>query len=211
MAIKDFSLSIVIPVFNEEGNLEELQRRIVSVMAELENVYEVIYVNDGSSDESATILDKLAAEDEHVKVLHFMRNYGQTAAIAAGVDHASGDAVCFMDADLQNDPADIPDMLEKLDEGHGVVSGWRKNRKDGFMLRKLPSIIANRMISAATGVKLHDYGCTLKIYQEVSSRLPPVRRDASFSARLRAPGRCQHSRNARAAPSADPWKVKVRS
>ena len=166
MAVKDFSLSIVIPVFNEECNLEELQRRIVAVMTELENEYEVIYVNDGSSDESAAILDKLAAEDQHVKVLHFMRNYGQTAAIAAGVDHAEGDAVCFMDADLQNDPADIPAMLAKLDEGHGVVSGWRKHRKDGFFLRKLPSRIANRMISSATGVKLHDYGCTLKIYRK---------------------------------------------
>lgn len=166
MAIDDFSLSIVIPVFNEEGNLEELQRRIASVMSRLKNSYEVIYVNDGSTDLSTTILDKLAAEDEKVKVLHFTRNYGQTAAIAAGVDYASGDTVCFMDADLQNDPADIPIMLAKLDEGHGIVSGWRKHRKDGFFLRKLPSRIANKMISVATGVKLHDYGCTLKIYRK---------------------------------------------
>ncbi len=159
------SLSIVAPVYNEEENLPELYRKIKEITKTLPVTTEVILVNDGSKDNSLKILEQLAKDDDSVKVVSFMRNYGQTAALAAGIDHASGDVVVFLDADLQNDPADIPAMLAKLSEGYDVVSGWRSKRKDTFINRKLPSMIANAIISKVTGVHLHDYGCTLKAYR----------------------------------------------
>jgi glycosyltransferase involved in cell wall biosynthesis len=126
----------------------------------------VIYVDDGSSDGSLDLLREMAEEDsDHVRVIAFRRNFGQTAAIEAGIDHSTGDVIVLMDADLQNDPADIPMMLGKIDEGYDVVSGWRKDRKDTFLTRTLPSRMANGLISWATGVHLHDYGCTLKAYR----------------------------------------------
>ena len=127
--------------------------------------YEVVFVDDGSGDGSAEQLRQIARESEHVKVVFFRRNFGQTAAMAAGFDSARGDVVIPMDGDLQNDPADIPRLVDKLREGYDVVSGWRKDRKDRFVSRKLPSIIANRLISRMTGVRLHDYGCTMKAYR----------------------------------------------
>jgi glycosyltransferase involved in cell wall biosynthesis len=128
--------------------------------------WEVIYVDDGSSDGSLDLLREMAEEDsDHVRVIAFRRNFGQTAAIEAGIDHSTGDVIVLMDADLQNDPADIPMMLGKIDEGYDVVSGWRKDRKDTFLTRTLPSRMANGLISWATGVHLHDYGCTLKAYR----------------------------------------------
>jgi len=160
-------LSIVIPVYNENENLPLLQSAIQQSLCNLQNLaWEVIYVDDGSSDSSLQVLERLAAEDpDHTRVVALRRNFGQTAAIAAGIDHSQGDILILMDADMQNDPADIPMMLEKMEQGYDVVSGWRLNRQDTFLTRVLPSRIANWMISTVTGVHLHDYGCTQKAYR----------------------------------------------
>jgi len=160
------SLSVVIPVYNEEENIPELYRELKEVLEKLPYRYEIIFVDDGSTDRTYEILQKLAEEDPHVKVIRFRRNYGQTAAMYAGFQYAEGDVVVTMDGDLQNDPRDIPRLLEKIEEGYDIVSGWRKNRKDPFLSRILPSKIANWIISKVTGVKLHDYGCTLKAYRK---------------------------------------------
>ena len=159
-------LSLVVPVYNEEKNLPELFERIEAAMLPLNYSWDVTFVDDGSKDKSLEVLQTLqAAHPDKVRVVVFRRNYGQTAAISAGIDHSDGDVVILMDADLQNDPADIPLLLAKLDEGFDVVSGWRKDRQDNALTRNLPSHIANKLISNATGVKLHDYGCTLKAYR----------------------------------------------
>jgi glycosyltransferase involved in cell wall biosynthesis len=159
-------LSLVIPVYNEEENLPLLYEAILDPMEKMGRSWEVIFVDDGSQDSSLRVLKELAAKDpEHVRVVVFRRNFGQTAAIAAGIDHTEGETIVLLDADLQNDPADIPMLLEKLDEGYDVVSGWRKNRKDNALTRTLPSRMANGLISWVTGVHLHDYGCTLKAYR----------------------------------------------
>lgn len=159
-------LSIVVPVYNEEENLPYLYQAIIKAMESVRGQWEVILVDDGSRDGSLGVLEKLAADDpQHVRVVSLRRNFGQTAAIAAGIDHSSGEIIVLMDADMQNDPADIPMLLEKLDEGYDVVSGWRIKRQDTFITRTVPSRIANWLISQATGVRLHDYGCTLKAYR----------------------------------------------
>ena len=160
------ALSLVIPVYNEEESLPLLFDAIHQALGTLSRSWEVVLVDDGSSDQSIAVLKTLAEKDpEHIRVVSFRRNFGQTAAIAAGIDHAQGEVIVLLDADLQNDPADIPMMLEKLDEGYDVVSGWRIKRKDTFITRTLPSNIANGIISRVTGVELHDYGCTLKAYR----------------------------------------------
>ena len=158
-------LSVLIPVFNEEDSLGPLHERLSQVLRELGRPYEVIYVDDGSVDASFARLRELAAGDGNVRVIRFRRNFGQTAAIAAGIARARGDVLCPMDADLQNDPRDIPRLLAKLGEGYDVVSGWRRVRRDPWLSRRLPSWIANKLISLITGVKLHDYGCMLKVYR----------------------------------------------
>jgi glycosyltransferase involved in cell wall biosynthesis len=160
------NLSLIIPVYNEEENLPLLYTALDQALTPLENTWEVIFVDDGSRDASFDVLRSLVEKDpEHVRVLSFRRNFGQTAAIAAGIDHACGDIIVLMDADMQNDPADIPMLLAKLDEGYDLVSGWRKDRKDNRLTRTLPSNLANGLISWTTGVHLHDYGCTLKAYR----------------------------------------------
>ena len=157
-------VSVVIPVFNEEGNLKPLHQALSEALEGW--LYELVYVDDGSVDSSRAELEQLAAEDdEHVVLVELRRNFGQTAAIAAGIDHASGEVIVMIDADMQNDPADIPAMLDKIREGNDVVSGWRKNRQDAFVTRTVPSNVANWLISRVTGVPLHDYGCTLKAYR----------------------------------------------
>ncbi len=158
-------ISIVIPAYNEEESIPLLYERLVKVLSSLGKDYEIIFVDDGSEDQTPKILKEIAQEDSRVKVVRFRRNYGQTAAIYAGFEHARGDVIITMDADLQNDPEDIPRLLKKLEEGYDIVSGWRKDRKDPFLSRKLPSKIANWIISKVTGVELHDYGCTLKAYR----------------------------------------------
>lgn len=159
-------LSLVIPVYNEEESLSLLFDAIHDALDDCGKSWEAVLVDDGSQDKSLEVLETLAQKDpDHMRVVAFRRNFGQTAAIAAGIDHAQGEVIVLLDADLQNDPADIPMMLEKLDEGYDVVSGWRIKRKDTFITRTLPSRIANGLISYATGVELHDYGCTLKAYR----------------------------------------------
>lgn len=158
-------ISIVVPIFNEEENIPHLHAEIVAALADLLPEYEIIYVDDGSVDNSFALLKNIAREDPRVKVIRFRRNFGQTAAMVAGFAAATGRVMVPMDGDLQNDPTDIPRLLAKIDEGYDVVSGWRKDRMDAFFNRKLPSIIANHLISRLTGVHLHDYGCTLKAYR----------------------------------------------
>jgi glycosyltransferase involved in cell wall biosynthesis len=159
-------LSITIPLFNEGENIPVLYERLVRELEALARPFEVILVNDGSTDESERILDALAGKDPRVKVVHFRRNFGQTAAMMAGIHYASGEIIVPMDGDLQNDPADIAKLLAKLDEGYDVVSGWRKDRKDHSLRRNLPSRVANLLISRISGVHLHDYGCSLKAYRK---------------------------------------------
>ena len=158
-------LSIVVPVYDEEQNLVPLTDQLLATLTDLGRDFEIIFINDGSTDGSADVLDELAAGNDRIRVVHFKRNFGQTAAMMAGLDFASGDIIIPIDADLQNDPADIPRLLERLDQGYDVVSGWRKDRKDDTLRRNLPSWIANRIISRISGVRLHDYGCTLKAYR----------------------------------------------
>ncbi len=158
-------ISVVIPAYNEEENIPILYEKLKKVLENLGEDYEIIFVDDGSTDRTYGILKEIAQKDKKVKVIRFRRNFGQTAAMYAGFEHAKGDVIITMDADLQNDPEDIPKLLEKMKEGYDIVSGWRKDRKDPFLSRKLPSMIANWIISKVTGVHLHDYGCTLKAYK----------------------------------------------
>ncbi len=158
-------LSIVVPVYNEQDNILPLYERVSVALREIGEDYEVILVNDGSTDLTEVHLKTIAARDAHIKVVNFRRNFGQTAAMMAGIDFARGDIIVGLDGDLQNDPNDIPKLLAKLDEGYDVVSGWRLNRKDASLKRNLPSRMANWLISIISGIHLHDYGCTLKAYK----------------------------------------------
>lgn len=155
-------ISLIVPVFDEEDNLVPLHTRIQDALVDLD--FEVIYINDGSKDTSAKILDEIARTDPRAKVIHFVRNYGQTAALTAGIRLSRSEILITLDADLQNDPFDIPTMLEELNDCD-VVCGWRKDRKDNYMVRTLPSKVANALISRLSNVHLHDYGCTLRIYK----------------------------------------------
>jgi glycosyltransferase involved in cell wall biosynthesis len=159
-------LSVTIPVYNEVENIAPLHERLVAALERLGKPFEIIMVNDGSTDGSEAALEALSARDPRVKVVHFQRNFGQTAAMMAGIRYASGEIIVPMDGDLQNDPADIAKLLAKLDEGYDVVSGWRVDRKDDAIRRNFPSRIANWLISTISGVHLHDYGCSLKAYRK---------------------------------------------
>lgn len=158
-------ISLIIPVYNECDALGPLYEKIEAVMNRYGKPWEIIFINDGSQDGSAELLDELATRHPHIKVVHFRRNFGQTAAMMAGFDFASGETIIPMDGDGQNDPEDIPRMLAKLDEGFEVCSGWRKDRQDNALQRNIPSILANKLISAVSGVSLHDFGCSLKAYR----------------------------------------------
>jgi glycosyltransferase involved in cell wall biosynthesis len=159
------SISVIIPVYNEGQNISSLYEKLASVLGRIAKDYEVIFVDDGSSDDTLTQLRSISQKDPQVRVLVFSRNFGQTAALSAGIDSSRGRIIIPMDGDLQNDPEDIAPLLQKFEEGYDVVSGWRKNRKDPFFSRRLPSVIANRVISVLGGVHLHDYGCTMKAYR----------------------------------------------
>ena len=159
------NISVVVPVLNEEESLPLLHESLTEVLSASDWSYEIIVVDDGSTDRSVEILRELQAQDENLRVVRFRRNYGQTAAFAAGFDRAQGEIVITIDADLQNDPSDIPALVAKLEEGYDVVSGWRVDRQDRFLDRRLPSMVANRFIGWATGVRIHDYGCSLKAYR----------------------------------------------
>jgi len=158
-------ISVVIPIRNEAPSLVELHRELTETLTAWGRPYELLIIDDGSTDESFQILARLQALDPYLRVIRFRRNFGQTAAFAAGFDHARGRIIVTSDGDLQNDPRDIPKMIEMLDRGHDIVCGWRKVRKDPFLSRRVPSTIANRVISIATGVHLHDYGCSLKVFR----------------------------------------------
>ena len=161
-------ISVFLPVYNEEPNLPPLHAKLDAALSKLGRSAEIVFVDDASTDNSLKVLREMAAKDDRVRVVALRRNYGQTAAMAAGIDAARGQVLIPMDADLQNDPADIVRLLEKLDEGYDVVSGWRKNRQDKLLTRKIPSMLANRLISWIGGVPLHDYGCSLKAYRRES-------------------------------------------
>ncbi|MBN2374552.1 glycosyltransferase family 2 protein [bacterium] len=159
-------LSVVIPVYNEQENVERLHSEITTALSGYSGNYEIIFVDDGSKDDTASELSRLLEKDPHLIVIVLSNNFGQTAAMSAGFDHAQGEVIVTMDGDLQNNPGDITRMLALINEGYDVVSGWRRNRKDTFLNRRLPSWLANQLISWVTGVYLHDYGCTLKAYRK---------------------------------------------
>lgn len=159
-------ISVVIPIYNEEENVTLLYDELTEVMKSMACSYEILFVDDGSTDSTLSILQSMQAEDQRIVVVKFRRNFGQTAAMSAGFDYSSGDVIITMDGDLQNDPRDIPRFIQKIGEGFDVVTGWRHDRKDAFLNRRLPSIIANKIISWTTGVALHDYGCTLKAFRK---------------------------------------------
>ncbi len=159
-------LSIVIPLLNEEENIPLLYQELNEVLSAIDHEYEILFIDDGSTDRSLELLKEIQEKDSHVVVVSFRKNFGQTAAMAAGFDYAGGDVIITMDADLQNDPHDIPKLLVEIEAGNDVVTGWRYDRKDAFLNRRLPSIIANKIISKTTGVNLHDYGCTLKAFKK---------------------------------------------
>ncbi len=161
-----FSLSVILPVFNEVANIEAVYSELALAIEQIPGNKQIIFVDDGSSDGTSDLLTKIAERDYQVVVITFRRNFGQTAAMVAGFDYSKGDIVVTMDADLQNDPNDIPSLIEKMEEGYDLVAGWRFDRKDGFVLRRLPSMLANHLISWTTDVKLHDYGCTLKAFRK---------------------------------------------
>ena len=158
-------LSVVIPVYNEEGSLESLHGELKETCDKVGRSYEIIFVDDGSQDGSFRVLASLQKKDRRVKVLHLRKNFGQTAALSAGFDYARGEIIVSLDADLQNDPHDIPRLLAKIEEGYDIVNGWRRKRKDRFVTRRLPSALANWLIARMTGIKLHDFGCTLKAFR----------------------------------------------
>lgn len=159
-------ISVVIPLLNEEDNIKLLYDELKEVLVSIEDQHEIVFIDDGSTDTSLALLEEIQSSDDTVTVVSFRKNFGQTAAMAAGFDYARGEVIITMDADLQNDPHDIPLLLQKIREGYDVVTGWRYDRKDTFINRKLPSMIANKIISVTTGVKLHDYGCTLKAFHK---------------------------------------------
>lgn len=158
-------ISIIVPVYNESLNLKDLVQQILQVMRPLGRSFEVIVIDDGSTDGSPDLLRTIKCHHQELRVILLRRNFGQSAAMTAGFDHALGDIVVTMDGDLQNDPRNIPLVIAKLEEGYDLVNGWRKDRRDPFLSRRLPSMIANRIIGMATGVRLHDYGCSLKAYR----------------------------------------------
>lgn len=169
---KQLSISVIVPVMNEIENVDPLHQQLTAVLAAMPNEYEIVVVDDGSSDGTRERLQEIAATDPRLKLVFFRRNFGQTAAMQAGIDFASGDVVITIDGDLQNDPTDIPMMMKKIEEGFDLVHGWRKHRQDAFVNRKLPSKIANWLISRVTGFPIHDLGCTLKaIRREVAQEI----------------------------------------
>lgn len=160
------AISIVIPLLNEEESVEDAYKQVRGALSTFGKPYEIIFVDDGSRDGTLSILKEIASRDACVRIISFRKNFGQTAAMSAGFDYARGKIVIPMDGDLQNDPGDIPKLIARMEEGYDVVSGWRKDRKDTFLTRKLPSMTANWLISRITGVHLHDYGCTMKAYKK---------------------------------------------
>lgn len=164
--MKTTELSIVIPVYNEAESINELYRKLTNVLVKINKTYEIIFIDDGSNDLSSNVIKNIRRHDKKVNLIVFLRNYGQTAAMSAGFDYSKGKIIVTIDSDLQNDPRDIPKLINKLNEGYGVVSGWRKERhKESILARMIPSVLANKLISFLLGLELHDFGCTLKAYK----------------------------------------------
>lgn len=171
--MNDVQLSVIVPLYNEQDSVEPLYQAITSVLKPLNIKYEIIFVDDGSKDNTVAQSQKFAANDKRLRIIKFRRNYGQTPAMAAGIDHARGEILITMDGDLQNDPSDIPNFLQKIDEGYDIVVGWRHKRQDKLISRKIPSMIANRLIGKITGVPIKDNGCSLKAYKaDVIKNIP---------------------------------------
>lgn len=190
--VEELDLSIIVPLYNEADNLPELHREIREACQTLDKSIEILFIDDGSEDESFLVCKKLLEKDRRIRVIRLRKNFGQTAALSAGFDHARGKIIITLDADLQNDPRDFGQLIAKIDEGHDLVSGWRVKRKDRFFTRRLPSMLANWLISRITGVKLHDYGCTLKafrrdiikhikLYGEMHRFIPAIASDVGVS------------------------------
>lgn len=172
--IRSVDISVIVPVFNEEGSVALLYEELERVLNNTGQSFEIIYVDDGSTDNSYKILKEIGKKDKSVRVIGFLRNYGQTAAISAGFDYSKGKVIVTIDADLQNDPKDIPKLIKRINDGYDVVSGWRKDRhKESILSRKIPSVLANKLISLILGLELHDFGCTLKAYK--SKYVKPLR------------------------------------
>jgi len=165
ISLKKVEISVIVPIYNEVENIEVLSSSLLNVLNGMGKSFEIILIDDGSLDGTCELLKSISENNPAVKGIRFRRNFGQTAAMAAGFDYASGDIIISLDGDMQNDPADIPRLIAKLEEGYDVVSGWRKHRQDDFVSRKIPSMIANKLISRLTGVHIHDYGCSLKAYR----------------------------------------------
>ena len=206
------TVSVLVPVYNEAGNIPILSKRLLEALDRSGHSFEIIMVNDGSRDNSLNELRAAATNHLEIKIISLRRNYGQTAALMAAIDHARGEILVPIDADLQNDPADIPLLIRKLDEGYDCVSGWRKDRKDARLRRNFVSRIANRIISWVSGVELHDYGCTLKAYRARRYQgRAPLRRDAPLHPDLRKLARRQGHRNPRFTFAAPARQVEIRS
>jgi glycosyltransferase involved in cell wall biosynthesis len=171
------SISVVVPLFNEAESIEPLYESLVRVLAGMYVSYEILFVDDGSEDETFAIASAIAARDPHLRIIKLRKNFGQTPAFSAGIDHARGEIIITMDGDLQNDPADIPKLLNKLDEGFDVVVGWRYRRQDALFTRKIPSVLANRIIGKVTGIPIHDNGCSLKAFRGEIARDMPLYSD----------------------------------
>lgn len=166
----EIDYSVIIPVYNEENNLQPLYSKLKPALDELKKTYEIVFVDDGSDDTTFQKLFKMASEDPQVKVIRFRRNFGQSAALMAGLDNASGKILISMDGDLQNDPQDIRLLIAKLDEGYDIVCGWRKTRKDSMISKKLPSLFSNWVASKLYGLNIHDFGCTLRVYKKEATK-----------------------------------------
>ena len=204
-------ISIVIPLYNEEESIPALWEGLDEAIANYGQPAEVIIVDDGSKDRSFALLSEIAAKDPRFTIIRFRRNFGQTAGFAAGFAQARGEVVITMDADLQNDPMDIPKLMAKIDEGYDIVSGWRKDRQDRFIDRKLPSMMANRLISNVTDVRLHDYGCSLKAYRrDVLQHVHLYGELHRFIPALASPGRRHGDGGAGQPPCTPVWALQVR-
>ena len=188
-------VSIVLPVYNEEDSMEELYEKLTAVMTKLNRSYELIYIDDGSQDKSVEVIKRVTADDAHARLVILRRNFGQTPALAAGFDAACGKIIVAMDSDLQHNPEEIPKFLEKIDEGYDVVSGWREKRVDNLFIRRIPSLIANRLMKHLSGVDLHDFGTTFKAYRaEVIKKRSALRRASPIHSR---PDQCRRCENLR--------------
>jgi glycosyltransferase involved in cell wall biosynthesis len=164
-SLDEIEISLVLPVYNEESAIEELYQKLSAVMKTVGRAYEILFIDDGSKDKSVSIIKRIAQDDSRVQLIMLRRNFGQTPALAAGFDHAQGKIIIAMDADLQHNPAEIPNFIRKIDEGYDLVSGWREKRVDNFWVRRIPSLIANRLMKSLSGVDLHDFGTTFKAYR----------------------------------------------